>query len=831
MGKILGLWVRTNVLPEDTSSLGINRELPVVYVLADRSYADALVLDSITKNKNLPKLYKKLSLSKSGRIFPFFSSSNDNHKKTKKYRPKNLIKLVSALQEGHIQEVQIVPVYVRWGRAPTREKSWLKALFTDAWVNPTYLRKFLIILLHGKQTFINFSPLIHVNKELLGDLTPEAAATKVIRLARIHFYQQKVAMIGPDLSHRRTLIEKLVKRPSIQKLIGERATRKNITVKQAREKAYEYANEIASDYNYPTIRFYDAVLTRVWNSIYSGVDVQKQEAVQALAGSHEIIYVPCHRSHIDYLLLSFVLYYNALATPYIAAGINLNMPVIGPILRRGGAFFMRRSFKGNPLYANVFSEYLTMVIEKGHPIEYFIEGGRSRTGRLLPAKLGMLSMTLQAAAKSDKPIAFVPVYFGYEKVMEIGSYIGELYGKKKQKETLGGTLSAVGRLKDDFGKVHVRFGQPIILQQFMDGHITDWKSAMQDQTSDNSTWSKPVIADLGNEILSRINGAADVNSINLLALAILSSNNLTIDQQKLQRQLNVFRNLVSQSGFDNITVTDFSNEQIIKNGIDLKAITTQNHILGDLIQVEQAQALMLTYFKNNSLHIIALPSLLACIFSNNNIISIKECKSLCLWVYDLIQAELFLPWSKEQLDQEMNQQIELMVGLGLIQYQGDDLKAAPVNTAEFEQLSNLSSLIQDSLQRYYIVIAILSHQGSGVLFEAELERLAQMVAQRLTILHSINAPDFYDKAVIRTFLHTLKNKGLMTFNEKGKICFELPFDTVNDNADRLLKSDMLEQISRLTNTENDTLLEYVREEIDTKTEKKRLAKLKPSTKK
>ena len=185
------------------------------------------------------------------------------------------------------------------------------------------------------------------------------------------------------------------------------------------------------------IRSLELFLNWVWNRLYGGIRLYNMDNLTKVAGDHEVIYVPCHRSHIDYLLLSFVVFRNGLVPPHIAAGINLNLPVVGTILRRGGAFFMRRSFRDNPLYASVFSEYLHTITARGFSIEYFVEGGRSRSGRMLKPRTGMLAMTLRSFLRdSRKPIAFVPVYIGYEKVIESGSYIGELHGEKKQKESI-----------------------------------------------------------------------------------------------------------------------------------------------------------------------------------------------------------------------------------------------------------------------------------------------------------------------------------------------------------------------------------------------------------
>ena len=124
------------------------------------------------------------------------------------------------------------------------------------------------------------------------------------------------------------------------------------------------------------VRFFDHFLTWLWTRLYDGVQVRHFERVRTLAPDYQVVYVPCHRSHVDYLLLSYVIYKRGLRIPHVAAGENLNIPILGELLRSGGAFFMRRSFKGNTLYSTVFKEYVHSLMQRQAPIEYFIEGGR-----------------------------------------------------------------------------------------------------------------------------------------------------------------------------------------------------------------------------------------------------------------------------------------------------------------------------------------------------------------------------------------------------------------------------------------------------------------------
>ena len=186
----------------------------------------------------------------------------------------------------------------------------------------------------------------------------------------------------------------------------------------------------------PSCRWRCAAL---WTRLYDGIEFQHVDTLQQVAEGNEIVYVPCHRSHMDYLLLSYAIYQRGYAVPHIAAGLNLNLPIVGRFLRKGGAFFIRRSFRGNALYTVVFMKYLAAMMARGHSLEYFIEGGRSRTGRLRPPMTGMLSMTVRSYLREPRrPVVFVPVYFGYERIVEGPTYIGELSGRPKEKESILG---------------------------------------------------------------------------------------------------------------------------------------------------------------------------------------------------------------------------------------------------------------------------------------------------------------------------------------------------------------------------------------------------------
>ena len=177
--------------------------------------------------------------------------------------------------------------------------------------------------------------------------------------------------------------------------------------------------------------------------------------------------MPCHRSHMDYLLLSYAIYQHGFAIPHVAAGVNLNLPVVGPLPAQGRRILHAPEFPRQlALHGGVHASTSAAIMARGHSIEYFIEGGRSRSGRLLEPATGMLSMTVRSFLRQPRrPVVFVPVYFGYERIWEGATYIGELSGPPKEKENIGTLLRSLHRLRERFGRVHVNLGEPIFLER------------------------------------------------------------------------------------------------------------------------------------------------------------------------------------------------------------------------------------------------------------------------------------------------------------------------------------------------------------------------------
>lgn len=420
-GRLFAVWARPAIQPEAPAALIADPNAAVCYVLENGGLADLLALERACEKSGLPspnQSFEYCGERISRRFVVLRPLRGFLYRRPAPEGSRRLRSIIEAT-DNKGEELLLIPVAIYWGRSPDKEAPFVKLMFSENWDVVGRTRKFFATLLHGRNTLLRYSEALPLTSITQEDLEPAIAFRKVSRILRVHFRQRRTATVGPDLSHRRTIVNDVVRAPNVHKAILAEAGDNPKKQSEVQAKARMYAMEIAADISYPTIRQIQRVLRSLWNRIYDGIELKNVHRLHEVAKDKEVIYVPCHRSHFDYLLFSYVGYTQGLQLPHIAAGINLNMPVVGPILRRGGAFFLRRSFSGNRLYAAVFDAYLHQVLVRGYSIEYFVEGGRSRTGRLLEPKGGMLAMTVGSFIKDPKrPIVFVPIYFGYEKLIE-----------------------------------------------------------------------------------------------------------------------------------------------------------------------------------------------------------------------------------------------------------------------------------------------------------------------------------------------------------------------------------------------------------------------------
>ncbi|MEE3117677.1 MAG: glycerol-3-phosphate 1-O-acyltransferase PlsB [Pseudomonadota bacterium] len=802
--KILFLWVRTDVSGNSLDALSLDPDKPVCYVLQYSSLSSRLVLEQEVIRARLPGATEALPV-KNGPSHSFFflyrrTGGLFRRRQTPILTPE-FAALVGYGLEQPDQDVQIVPVSLFWGRSPDKEKSLVKLLLSDTWSVAGRLQKLLIIMLHGRNTYVQFNQPLSL-RQVVDEYrnSEERAKRKLARILRTHFRRVRQAVLGPDLSHRRTLVSGLVRTQAVKEAIRETAAKDDIPPEKVRAKAWKYADEIAASMSIVTIRFLEVVLAWLWNRIYNGIAVNNIRVVKEVAQENAVVYVPCHRSHIDYLLLSYVLYKNGLMPPHIAAGINLNMPIVGPILRRGGAFFMRRSFKDNPLYATVFNEYMHVMFSRGYSVEYFVEGGRSRTGRMLQPRPGMLSMTVRSFLRDHrKPIVFVPVYIGYEKVMEGRSYLGELRGKKKQKENVFALAKTVRKLSNSFGRVAVNFGEAIPLAEVLDQVHDSWRQEAYDAEY-RPPWLNQAVDERAVRVASNINASVAVNPIGMTATVLLGTDRLAMDEDQLVRLMDQYASLLKAYPYaDTVTLPEGSGKDWVAYCENMGLVERQPQKLGDIIALAGSNAILMTYYRNNIQHLFALPSLIASLFENKDSLRRDKVVFLAEVAYPYLQSELFLQYRADEAEQVINRWIDVLIEQGLLNALEDDRIGRPEEGTEaMLRLRVLSRFIIQTLERYHIALGILRKYGSGKISASELEEQSTLLAERMSILFGLNAPEFFDKSLFRNFIANMQKNGVITTDENGLIYYGEGLDDVAEDARLVLSVEKRQAIQQVT---------------------------------
>ncbi|WP_299489965.1 glycerol-3-phosphate 1-O-acyltransferase PlsB [uncultured Shewanella sp.] len=778
--------VHTIVVPQDPfEDLNLDPNRPVVYVMKTESVSDIAALSEVTDKIGLPSPYKALEVNgiTTPRVVCLEGAKPIlGQRESAEHYLHWFKRLLRAHKSSPKLDIQLVPVSLYWGRTPGKEDDTMKAAVFER-ESPTWLRKCLMILFLGRHNFVQFSNAVSLRYMANEHGTDERIAHKLARVARAHFKRQRMVMTGPELPDRQTMFHALLKSESLQKAIKEEASSKKISEAEAKTKAMEYLDEVAANYSDSLVRIAERFLTWLWNKLYKGINIKGAEEIRQLHhDGHEIVYVPCHRSHMDYLLLSYILYYQGMVPPHIAAGINLNFWPAGPLFRRGGAFFIRRSFRGNKLYTAVFREYLSQLFSKGYSVEYFTEGGRSRTGRLLPPKTGMIAMTINSVLRGvDRPVTLVPVYLGYDHVMEVKTYHKELRGQKKEKESVWQVFGAIRKLSN-FGQGYVNFGQPITLSHFLTEQVPNWREDVAFDPDQKQPWFTPVVNNLAGKVMTYINDAAAVSSVTLTSLVLLASEQNALERSLLEKQLDLYLHILKAQPYTQyMSLPQGDGNSLVNQVLELNKIVETQDPLGDIISIDDKHAVTMTYYRNNMIHLLIIPSLIASYLIRQDHGTRADLIDVVNDFYPLLEAELFMGLANPA--QYVEQVLDVFIEEGLI----IETHTLDLVESKAAQVLLLSDTVSETLQRYAIIFNLLTVFPD--MERSDLERESHRLAKRLGALHGITAPEFYDKKLYNTLSVKLKELGY--FSDSGS---HKEVNRIQVRANMLLRSSVRQTI-------------------------------------
>jgi len=521
------------------------------------------------------------------------------------------------IQKQTARPVFIVPLVLLYTRDPGRERRGLLEIFLGQREEQGLLRKVVSFLRSYPNAVLEAGEPLNL-QEVLPELSEALGERRkqIFQLRRNLIDSTdtiKRAIVGPLLKSKIELKEIILHHPRLETFMQRRARSSKQEIWKVRMEADQYLEEIAAGFNFTLFALGEKVLGWMWNNLFDGVhvDMESLHRVKKAARNNTLVYIPTHKSHMDYLILSHVLFHNNLSLPVVAAGKNLAFWPLGPIFRRAGAFFIRRSFRGLKFYAEVFSLYVKTMVQLGHNIEFFIEGGRSRTGKMVLPKLGLLAILIQAVEEGFCPdLVFVPVSICYDHIPEQEAYLKEITGGVKVEENLGQLVRARRFLKKRYGRVYVQFSEPISLQRYLARY-----RGTQDELRPRERHA--MYRDFAYRIINSINQVSLVTPHALAASAFLTTASHGVSTAEFQEVCRTFYDYLreQQVQFSNTfrsyhvtieeTLHDLERSKLIG-----KLKDEDDDLEEEVFTMEDHKRLALEYYKNNVIHFL-LPA--ACV--------------------------------------------------------------------------------------------------------------------------------------------------------------------------------------------------------------------------
>lgn len=469
--------------------------------------------------------------------------------------------------------------------------------------------------------------------------------------------------------------------------VKERRAKRRATIEaQLREVADEWTEGmICKMESRPFIRGAYYLCTQLLTRAYhQGIHVSSQEvmrlrqvAKEAEKNGQSIIFLPCHRSHVDYVSLQLVCYRLGLALPTVVAGDNLNFPVIGPFLQHAGAMWIRRSFGDDQLYVTLVQSYMDTLMQNGFNVECFVEGGRSRTGKLLQPKFGILSYLLESVMSGRAKDAIVcPVSTQYDKVIEVDSYISELLGQPKKKEDLAGFLSASNVLSLKLGRVDVRFHEPWSLKGFIqEQQMRLVVPSTGLTTSAETNLKRRLLTTFGYQVLAHINDVSVVMPTALVGTVLLTLTGRSVGRAELLRRVIWLSDRVKAAGGRVAHFAGHQLEHVVDKALDVLGPQLVGRVDGLPEEMYYAEdRFQLSFYRNMTIHLFISQALVCCALytkvkkGEKEKISYKDLYDYVFFLSQLFRAEFIFPTTP--LEENLRSTLKGLVEDGVLSVEG-----------------------------------------------------------------------------------------------------------------------------------------------------------------
>lgn len=523
-----------------------------------------------------------------------------------------------ALQRTQSRPIFLVPELVIWTRNPAAlQRNLLDVLFGEPEA-PGFWRSLFSFVLNRRRAFVRVGQPVNLQAFVAenAELDDRVIARKVRGALHQHLARETRVITGPPLKHPERLIQETLRDRHLRAVLAQVARERGRADGSVEREAEKALREIAARYSPRTVDLFRWVLSWVFRRIYDGIEVDEEGIARVARASARapLVVCPSHKSHIDYLIVSYLFFERGLVPPHIAAGINLDFWPVGTLFRKSGAFFIRRSIKGDKVYAAVLKAYVKKLLKDGFSQEFFIEGGRSRTGKVLLPRFGMLSMEVDAWVEGVRPdVAFAPVWIGYAKIIEERSYAHELGGGEKRPEDLSALLSAPQVLTSRYGRIHLRIDEPLSLAELAAQRGFDRENHTEAEKRD-------LVRALGFRVVEGINRVALVTPMGLTCTVLLAHDQRGLAARDFVDRATFLARLVRDAGgqlsfpFDAEDLDPRAAGHVGQARAALvrdRSLVVHESAGEQIYAVVEEKRLTLDYYKNTALHFFVPDALLA----------------------------------------------------------------------------------------------------------------------------------------------------------------------------------------------------------------------------
>jgi glycerol-3-phosphate O-acyltransferase len=609
------------------------------------------------------------------------------------------------MQRSLARPVFLVPIVLLWSRRAQRLQRSLGDVLFGTPDSPNAISNAVAFFRNFRHCFLSVGRAVDLQARVAA--RPDASNLSVARSARgevlQHLSRELRAAVGPPLKDSSRVKAKVLRDRSLRTRLEDLAAETGRPLAGLRAEAARCLDEIASNYDPKVVALARPFLKGLFSRLYESLEIDEDGLgrVKRAAATAPVIICPSHKSYVDFLVISWLLYEHGMMAPHIAAGINLSFWPAGPFFRRGGAFFIRRHVKGDRVYAAVLRSFVKQLLRDKFPQEFYIEGGRSRTGKLLFPKMGLVSMEVDAwldGAAED--VLFVPVSIDYEQLIEASAYLRELSGGEKPKENLRGLLSAFTVLFRSYERLYVQFEAPVSLRAVAQARL----GARVAGLATDAEARRLLVQAVATRVAFGIGRAVTITPVGLVCAALLSHVRRGLPAAELTRRVELLRFIAAEgaarfgrglAGASSDPLQPGPVQDAVRRLVGSGQVTTASAAGETIYRVVEEKRPVLDYHRNAVIHRYVAPAIAASALLAAGEAPLAEVRERAAWLSRLFKLE-FMYEPGAELTEVFGQNIAFLQRLGAVELEGERIRPG----AAREPIEFLAEFLRPYLEAY-----------------------------------------------------------------------------------------------------------------------------------